>query len=144
MNYIIESNLLNLYKHSLFFLFFLMFLKEDILKIPGTKLYANGYIMESVKLKAVFSINANCVFLYTAQKPEIKYQKKKLKIKLITKKNINLIFNSFKTLLLFSFASLRFVSFLIDKIDDWDKDNTLNILFIGIDIKDEINIWGVW
>ena len=63
-----------------------MFLKEDILKIPGTKLYANGYIMESVKLKAVFSINAICVFLYTAQKPEIKYQKKKIKIKLIIKK----------------------------------------------------------
>ncbi len=47
-----------------------------ILKIPGNKFNPNGYIMDIPKLIKVSVINRICVFLYTPQKQEIKYQKK--------------------------------------------------------------------
>ena len=71
--------LLNLYNH---FLSLLGALKAVIRKNPGTKFSPRGYIIDNTKLIEVSSIRIIWVFLYTAQKHEIKYQKNNIKIKL--------------------------------------------------------------
>ena len=71
--------LLNLYKH---FLSFLGALKAGIRKNPGTKFSPRGYNIDNAKLIEVSSIRIIWVFLYTAQKHDIKYQKNDIKIKL--------------------------------------------------------------
>ena len=77
-----------LYIHCLSFFFAL---KAGILNIPGNKFKPNGYIIDVAKLINVSLIKIIWVFVYTAQKQEIKYQKKAIKIKLIIKNKMNLI-----------------------------------------------------
>ena len=72
--------MLKVYKH---FLSLDFALKAGILNIPGNKLSPKGYNNDKAKLLKVFSNNIICVFLYTAQKAEIKYQKNINKTKLI-------------------------------------------------------------
>ena len=77
-----------LYIHCLSFFFAL---KAGILNIPGNKFKPKGYIIDVAKLINVSLIKIIWVFVYTAQKQEIKYQKKAIKIKLIIKNKMNLI-----------------------------------------------------
>ena len=56
------------------FLLFFLSLIAWILNKPGISSIPNGYNIESKKLLKVFLINIICVFLYTQQKQEIKYQ----------------------------------------------------------------------
>ena len=89
-------------------------------------------------------INKNWVFIYTAQKQEIKYQKNKFKIILKIKNIINFInicLNIFLDLLI---AFNKFFSFLRDKIINSDKDNFFIIIFITEVITVEYNICGIW
>ena len=64
--------------------FFLSF-KESILKLDGNKYNPKGYIKSKRKLYKISSNRIICVFLYTAQKALIKYQKNTIIIKLIIK-----------------------------------------------------------
>ena len=139
--YIIATNLLNLYKH---FLSFFWALKAGILKHPGIKFNPKGYIIDNAKLNKVFSINIIWVFLYTAQKPEIKYQKNIINIKLKIKNIINFIIKNNKIFLPFNCAFSNFFSFFIDKICNSDKDNLFKIILIIADIIVEYNILGIW
>ena len=70
-------------------------LNAGIRKNPGNKFNPKGYNIEILKLINVSFINIIWVFLYTAQKQEIKYQKNSIKIKLKMKNNKNLIFKQF-------------------------------------------------
>ena len=47
-------------------------LKEEILKIESIKFKPNGYAIDKAKLINISSIKIICVFVYTAQKQEIK------------------------------------------------------------------------
>ena len=99
--YIKETILPNRYKH---FLSLFLDFKAAILKIPGNKFNPNGYIIDITKLIKVSIINIICVFLYTPQKQEIKYQKKIISKKLSKKNKKNLIFIHFSIFLDFSIA----------------------------------------
>ena len=57
--------------------------------MPGSKHKPNGYIIEILKLIKESLINIICVFIYTAQKQEIKYQKKNNNIYLKKKNRQN-------------------------------------------------------
>ena len=50
--------------------------------IPGNKFNPNGYTIDKIKLTKLSFINIIWVFLYTAQKQEIKYQKNSISMKL--------------------------------------------------------------
>ena len=96
---------LRIYKYflSLFFA-----LNTGILKNPGIKFKPNGYIIDKVKLIMVSIINIIWVFLYTAQKQEIKYQKNNIKNKLKVKKSTNFIFKLFFLILIFFWPLYNF------------------------------------
>ena len=89
INYIKETILLILYKISLSF--FSAF-KADILSSAGNKLKPNGYNIDKLKVIKVSLINIIWVLWYIEQKQEIKYQRKSINIKLITKKIIIFFF----------------------------------------------------
>ena len=61
-----------LYKHLLSLL---TDLNAGNLSIPGNKFKPKGYTIDNAKLTNVSIINILWVFLYTAQKQDIKYQK---------------------------------------------------------------------
>ena len=84
-----------------------------------------------------------CVFTYTPQKHDIKYQQNKSRIVLEIKKIINLIIIHFLILIAFLFAIDIFISFLSDKRSFSDKERSFNIILIIEDINDEYNIGGI-
>ena len=73
-------------------------------------------------------INMICVFTYTPQKHDIKYQQNKSRIVLEIKKIINLIIIHFLILIAFLFAIDIFISFLSDKRSFSDKERSFNII----------------
>ena len=79
ISYIKATILLNLYKH---FLSLLGDLKAGIRKNPGIKFNPKGYSIDKAKLIKVSFIKIIWVFLYTAQKLDMKYQNNDIKIKL--------------------------------------------------------------
>ena len=111
--------------HSLSFFFAL---KDGILNIPGKRFKPNGYSIDKPKLINVSFINIICVFTYTAQKQEIKYQKNTIIKKLYIKKIINLIFkkdSSFLDLYIIFFLSVISLS---SKIFFSDNDKVFKII----------------
>ena len=78
-----------LYKHLLSLL---TDLNAGNLSIPGNKFKPKGYTIDNAKLTNVSIINILWVFLYTAQKQDIKYQKNAINKKLKIKKILNFIF----------------------------------------------------
>ena len=84
-----------------------------------------------------------CVFTYTPQKQDIKYQKNKSRMVLEIKKIINLIIMHFLILLALLVAVDIFISFLIDKRSFSDKERSFNIILIREHINDEYNIGGI-
>ena len=129
------------YIHSLSLFFDL---KAGILKIPGNRLKQNGYTIDKQKLIIVSFIKIICVFIYTMQKQEMKYQKKSIIIKLNIKKKANLIFKQDSVLLDLSKASFIFLIFLISKIEFSDKDNDFKIILITVETKVEYINLGIW
>ena len=107
----IQFKTLLIIKSHLNFLFFNF--KAVILKSPGINDSANGYTNDNPKLIPVSLINIIWVFLYTAQKHEIKYQQNNIKNKLIIKNTINFIFKHFCIFLALFFA-LEGSSFISD------------------------------
>ena len=97
----IAKNLLILYKQILFLLFI-----AGILKNPGIKLSPKGYIIDNPKLIKVSFNKMICVFLYTAQKHDMKYQRNNINKKLNTKNIINLAFKQDLIFFDFFLASL--------------------------------------
>ena len=118
-------------------------LNAGILNIPGIKFNPNGYSIDNPKLIKVSLINIIWVFLYTAQKEEIKYQKKKINNKLKMKNIANFIFIYVLIWFYFFCATLKFFSCFIDNICLSDKDNCFKIILITEDIRDEYNICGI-
>ena len=127
-----------LYKH---FLSFFRALKAVILNIPGIKFRPKGYIIDNAKLNKLSYIKINCVFLYTAQKQEIKYQKKSKSKSPIMKNKVILVLIFFLKSEAFSF--IFFVSCFNDKIRLSVKDNLFNIVLIKEDTSNEYNICGI-
>ena len=84
-----------------------------------------------------------CVFTYTPQKQDIKYQKNTSRMVLEIKKIINLIIMHFLILLALLVAVDIFISFLIDKRSFSDKERSFNIILIREHINDEYNIGGI-
>ena len=128
-------NKLILYIHFLFFA-----LRAGNLNMPGNKFNPNGYNIEVIKLIKVSFIKIFCVFVYTAQKQDIKYQKNDIKIKLIKKNKINFILKHDSFCFDFLIASFILFSSFISKIFFSDKDNCFNIIFIIAEITEEYKI----
>ena len=120
-------------------MFFSFALKAGIRNIPGRKHKANGYSIESPKLIPVSFNKITCVFLYTAQKHEIKYQKNNCNIKLIIKNKINFLLKHFSICLAFFLPLLRskYASFFNSKILFSDKDKVLNKALAKEEITEE-------
>ena len=112
-------------------------LNAGILKIPGNKFKPKGYIIDNAKLNNVSFINIICVFIYTAQKQDIKYKKNNINKLLNNMKIINLIIKYFSMLFDFLKALLIFFSCFIVKISDSDKDKIFKIIFIAAEITEE-------
>ena len=87
-NYINATYKLNWYKY---FIFPFFALRAGIRNIPGKKFNPKGYNIDSPKLNKVSLIKCFCVFLYTAQKQETKYQKKVINKNPIKKNIANFI-----------------------------------------------------
>ena len=93
-----------------------------------------------MKLINVSFINIIWVFVYTAQKHDIKYQKKAIKIKLNIKNKMNFILK--QELIFFDFLTtfdITFSSFNC-KIFFSDKDNCFNKILIIAETTEEYNI----
>ena len=84
-----------------------------------------------------------CVFIYTPQKHDIKYQKNNSRIVLEIKKIKNLIIIYFLILFTLLAALDIFISFLSDKRSFSDLERSFNLTLIIEDINDEYNIGGI-
>ena len=80
--------------------------------------------------------------MYTAQKQQIKYQKKNICKKLIIKKKAILIFIPFLAFVAFSFRTLKFLSCFSVKKNFSVKDNFFNNVLIMPDKNNEYNNCG--
>ena len=116
-----------------------MALNAGILKHPGIRHKIKGYNIEERKLIKVSLIKIIWVFLYTAQKHDIKYQKKSINKKLNIKNIINFIFKQFSIYLAFFFALLILdaLSVFNFKILLSDKDKFLNNILAIDEIIEE-------
>ena len=100
--------------------------------------------MDNVKLIRVSFINIIWVFVYTAQKQEMKYQKNNKNKFPNIKKIINLIFIQFSILFeLFIAWFILFCCFIVKTFFS-DKDSNFKIIFITVEAIEEYNIWGIW
>ena len=82
-------------------------------------------------------INIFCVFLYTVQKQEMKYQKNNINKKLKTKKKANFIFKYLIILFVLFFTFNKFFSCFIINICFSERDNNFKIKLIDEEIKVE-------
>ena len=125
--------------HSQFLAF-----SDGILNNPESKFNPKGYNIDRKKLNNVSFINITWVLENTAQKQEIKYQKKIVNNKVSTKKIMNFIAKQFLIALDFFLAISNFSSCFKAKILFSDKDNCFNIVLITAEITEEYIIWGIW
>ena len=95
------------------------------------------------KSKNVSSIKISCVFLYIAQKQDIKYQKNNIIRKLNIKNIINFNFIHFSTLLDCRTHSFAFLTFFNLRILFSDKDKYFKIVFRREGIIEEYIIFEI-
>ena len=100
--------------------------------------------MDKQKLIIVSLIKTVWVLVYTAQKQEIKYQKKSKRILLKIKNIINLTIMHLLILIEIFFALLKSFSCFKDNKLFSDKDSFFNNILIIAEITEEYKIWGIW